>query len=610
MAEPPQTPIAPTSHSNHVVINIPSEVHRRVEILDFGYKPEYEKQRTLLLLGFRQLLYRDPTDPRSYWQIAGIHGIPYAPYDGVKGDYSKRQTGWGGYCQHGNPLFPTFHRPYVMLLEQRVKEEAKKVIDSWSWLNEGAGLEEKKVWMEELNKLRLPYWDWANHSTEIFGVPDIFTQPTLQIKIPIGFSVPTHHEFIVNIHSLPPPKYKIEEIANPLRAFTVNMEVGSPEGSSDSFNPTQRPYRFPLNNSTPWTPKGFATVRHPDENYKSKDNVMNLAVQRFSSIVFRPGIYLALQEQDYTLWSNHYSSIDPKKKNDYGHYSSLEVVHDAVHDALGGNGGHMSYPDIAAFDPIFFFHHCNVDRLLALWQRYNDSWIKPSDDFDGTFNIDPGATIDSKTPLYPFRKTPDAFFNSDDVRDVTKLGYTYPELVTYKDKTPEQFKKIILNMYKPLDWTQNIYTAVFPNIPKRKLGGPFSIRVFIDLPTANANTPLTDIHFAGSVYVFARGADVVCANCETHLKLRGTVDLTNCLKNLGRNVDAEPGSTTQPGSPPDLSGIKNSVTLVLVNKSHQEVDPVMAGWAKPGQQLSELFNVEWSLIVDGQARFSASTADQ
>ncbi len=39
-----------------------------------------------------------------------------------------------------------------------------------------------------------------------------------------------------------------------------------------------------------------------------------------------------------------------------------------VHNTVGGNGGHMTYPEVAAFDPIFFLHHANVDRLLALWQ--------------------------------------------------------------------------------------------------------------------------------------------------------------------------------------------------------------------------------------------------
>ena len=36
----------------------------------------------------------------------------------------------------------------------------------------------------------------------------------------------------------------------------------------------------------------------------------------------------------------------------------------------------MSFNDLAAFDPIFFFHHCNVDRLYALWEYvYPDYWF-------------------------------------------------------------------------------------------------------------------------------------------------------------------------------------------------------------------------------------------
>lgn len=28
----------------------------------------------------------------------------------------------------------------------------------------------------------------------------------------------------------------------------------------------------------------------------------------------------------------------------------------------------MGHPGYAAFDPIFWLHHCNVDRIFALWQ--------------------------------------------------------------------------------------------------------------------------------------------------------------------------------------------------------------------------------------------------
>ena len=77
--------------------------------------------------------------------------------------------------------------------------------------------------------------------------------------------------------------------------------------------------------------------------------------------------------------------------------NSLEAIHDGIHVAVGGNG-HMSDPAVAGFDPIFFLHHCNVDRLLALWSALNPGvWVTESREDDGTFTIPIGAVIDKDT---------------------------------------------------------------------------------------------------------------------------------------------------------------------------------------------------------------------
>jgi Common central domain of tyrosinase/Bacterial Ig domain len=50
--------------------------------------------------------------------------------------------------------------------------------------------------------------------------------------------------------------------------------------------------------------------------------------------------------------------------------SSLEdFSHNYSHVYVGGTGGNMSNPSIAAQDPFFFLLHGNVDRLWAQWQR-------------------------------------------------------------------------------------------------------------------------------------------------------------------------------------------------------------------------------------------------
>jgi tyrosinase len=41
---------------------------------------------------------------------------------------------------------------------------------------------------------------------------------------------------------------------------------------------------------------------------------------------------------------------------------------------------------VAAFDPIFFLHHAQVDRLLSLWAALNPGvWVSPSTSENGTF---------------------------------------------------------------------------------------------------------------------------------------------------------------------------------------------------------------------------------
>ena len=50
------------------------------------------------------------------------------------------------------------------------------------------------------------------------------------------------------------------------------------------------------------------------------------------------------------------------------------------------------------FDPIFFIHHANVDRLLALWSAVNPGvWVTDGPAVGGTWTIPADATVDDKT---------------------------------------------------------------------------------------------------------------------------------------------------------------------------------------------------------------------
>ena len=50
------------------------------------------------------------------------------------------------------------------------------------------------------------------------------------------------------------------------------------------------------------------------------------------------------------------------------------------------------------FDPIFYLHHCNVDRMISLWSAIHPGvWVSPNESEDGTFTIPPGTPVDTNT---------------------------------------------------------------------------------------------------------------------------------------------------------------------------------------------------------------------
>lgn len=82
----------------------------------------------------------------------------------------------------------------------------------------------------------------------------------------------------------------------------------------------------------------------------------------------------------------------------------------------------------AAFDPLFYMHHANVDRLYAFWEyTYPEYWFSremmsnaevPLIEHRGTFDTPVGTPVDSATPLSPFRKSEEDYLSSEDMRFV------------------------------------------------------------------------------------------------------------------------------------------------------------------------------------------------
>ncbi|KAF8903867.1 tyrosinase [Gymnopilus junonius] len=342
----------------------------RLEIHDFVKNDKFFS----LYVQALQILETKPTqsDFRSFFQVGGIHGLPYTPWDGATGSQPwDPDTQWGGYCTHGSVLFPTWHRPYVMLYEQLIQQHALEVAATYTV--------DQASWKQAALDLRQPFWDWAKNA------------------------VPPDEVIALKQVSITGPNGKKVTVDNPLYHYKFH----------------------PIDSSFPEPYSGWqTTLRQPNSTQPdATDNVPRLkSVLRSAQSDITSSTYSMLTRvHTWPAFSNHTVGDGGSTSN------SLEAIHDGIHVDVGGNG-QMADPAVAAFDPIFFLHHCNVDRLLSLWAALNPQvWVSQGNSEDGTITIPADASIDQTTPLTPFWNAPNTFWVSSATTDSTKLGYTYPD---------------------------------------------------------------------------------------------------------------------------------------------------------------------------------------
>ncbi|KAF1930387.1 Di-copper centre-containing protein [Didymella exigua CBS 183.55] len=356
----------------------------RLEIRELQRNPDLFN---VYLLGLQRWQNTSQDDKFSYFQIAGIHGRPFISWDGVAGRSQPPEGYKEGYCHHSSNLFPTWHRPFLALVEEWIFISARTVIAEFP---EG---EFKARMTAALPALRLPFWDAA-------AVPPVGTgsypcdvqRATIEVEIPDG------------------TRSAKTTIPNPLYSYTFHPMPGKE-----------------LFGKLPWT-HWPTTLRYPTSRWAD-------AQSQNSMIASQLDLNLGnLRQRTYQMMAmqKNYHNISNNMVSLGGVLDSLESVHDTIHNTVGSSGpGHMTNAAYSAFDPVFWLLHANIDRMTAVWQALNpDSWVTKHSNPTATFTSEAGAYADENTPLHPFHRSKAGdFWTSANVRDHTIFGYTYPELV-------------------------------------------------------------------------------------------------------------------------------------------------------------------------------------
>lgn len=445
----------------------------------------------------------DPDDPNSFFRIGGYHGEPF------RGAGWGDGTFWGGYCNHGNVLFPIWHRIYVLRLEDALRS------------------------VPGCENVTLPFWDECSEDSLTNGIPWALTDE--RFKFADG-----------------------RTILNPLRSYTFPRNIVDHLAENELGTGNLMIYSKPA---------GYETVRYPysglvgslkDRQRSAQHNatwaypdavdVLNENIKAWlnQKIVIRKqtistGVHAAfvacLKAPNYTVFSNTTSAAAWGDNNPPE--VPLESPHNKIHLAVGGYdvpksaapgqpdlsvirgaNGDMGENDTAGLDPIFFFHHCFIDRVFWLWQQAHGATdelpiierypgTNSADAQGATPGIPPNAWLSMDTPLEPFSLTDNgssrAYIGRDGFNIETQLGYTYgPGSLEPDSRAPQQADPARSSSARADE--RRLHVA---GIDRSRIHGSFLIDAFAEVDGQRTHL--------GSEAVLSRWHVGGCANCQTHL---------------------------------------------------------------------------------------------
>ncbi|CZT14535.1 related to tyrosinase precursor (monophenol monooxygenase) [Ramularia collo-cygni] len=458
----------------------------------------------IYLLGLRRFQAVNQTDRLSYYRIAAIHGRPYRAWDNVQGVYNE-----AGYCAHLSSLFLPWHRPYLALYEQVLFEH---IIDA---VNEFPTGPVRRRYASAALSWRMPYWDWAAQPEDGQSVyPSSLGNRTVVVTMPNG----------------------TRTIDNPLYSYKFHRLVRA-DMYFDPFAEWNETKRYP----TGWVRSAL-----------SQEHLIGPVLDNNRVSIMNRLYNLFTYYSNYTLFAT-----EAWQGETYANADSIESLHDTIH-SLTGNNGHMTFLDYSAYDPIFWLHHANMDRIFAMWQiLYPNLYVERMRAVSQTFTVSVGDVLDVDTPLEPFSSdTRGTKFTSKDVRSTLRFGYAYPE--TSGNASIAQVKRAINQLYgssagaggpvkraeqstghgspslqAPVESSERYYVANIVS-PKFAMNGSYAVYIFLgDFEDTSSMWPLSK-NLAGTHAVATNMISEHTANMRSatlsNIKVTGAVPLTGLLR--------------------------------------------------------------------------------
>lgn len=209
-----------------------------------------------------------------------------------------------------------------------------------------------------------------------------------------------------------------ESLANGLPQQLLDFNVRIQDGS-EIPNPL-RSYRFRQAHSV-----GRTTIQIGDQTGRggTDESLRERLVRRLPSVALDIGdALIAPTFEEFSC-----TSLGPE---------SLEDPHNTLHGLLGGRGSPltaaMGFVETAAFDPVFWFHHCNMDRLFHIWQttpNNSASWTPRQIEgfLANSRGLPTGSLLAKDSHLAPFKFSGDINSSHELVENLGDTDVTYSQ---------------------------------------------------------------------------------------------------------------------------------------------------------------------------------------
>ncbi len=449
-----------------------------------------------------------PDDLKSFFKLGGFHGEPFRGAGWGMGSNFY----WGGYCNHGNVLFPTWHRLYLLKLEEALQS------------------------IKGCEDVMMPYWDETDEYSIKNGIPWVLTHEFFELdgaKIPNPLRSFVFPKNITDHISGDNPNYSkprgYETVRYPLSGIVGNQkEIDITKAHNALFPNYEENVKILNKNVLDWLNSHIVV-----KGQRIETNV----VQKYKDCLNAPNFTVFSNTTSAAEWNAERQTIDPNtglpiKDDPYKVVVPLESPHNSIHLAVGGcevpgynrspisgANGDMGENDTAGLDPIFYFHHCNVDRVFWLWQKkhgFTDR-LEIIEEYPGTNTVDsqgptpgiaPNAWLTLETPLNPFKKvengTERTYTSLDCINIETQLGHTYGP-----GSLDELAEPRFLKQEKPAYDSKVIKIS---RINKAPISGSFTVSAFV---TVGGEKLLL-----GTEAILSRWNSQYCSNCQTHLEVK------------------------------------------------------------------------------------------